>query len=326
MVEVLSVPFDLCGPHHGSRLGGMAVQLAGLVPSLARIGVQTLVDDVVPMNGHLPGTREECDAEALQVYTRTRDRVAASIASGRLPLVVGGDHSLAIGSISGAVKAVGEELAVLWIDAHMDANTPDTTPSGNLHGVPLAALSRLEPEAEFVPDSRRPWLQSVYDLWPQLLSIVPEQGVSRDRLYWLGLRDVDRGEVRNLQRLSGSQAVTMQDIDNKGLFVVIEEFQKWLWASGARKLWISFDVDVLDPIYAPGTGTAVRGGLTYREGHLLAEALCRMVNQEDSPCQLVGLDVVEVNPLRDRDNSTAQVAVEWVCSLFGKTIMHGAEL
>lgn len=326
MVEVLSVPFDLCGPHHGSRLGGLALQLAGLIPALERIGVSAAAEDVVPVNGHLPGSRALCDEEALQVYRATRDRVAASIGSKRTPLVVGGDHSLAMGSISGAVKAVGEDLAVLWIDAHMDANTPDTTPSGNLHGVPLGALARLEPESPFVADEKRPWLKAVYDLWPQLLEVVPNPGVRKDRMYWLGLRDVDPGEVRNLGRLEGSRAVTMHDIDTEGLSGVIERFQSWLWDSGAKKLWLSFDVDVLDPIYAPGTGTAVRGGLTYREGHLLAEALFKLVNQPDSPCQLVGLDVVEVNPLRDRDNSTAQVAVEWVCSLFGKTIMHGADL
>jgi len=327
MVEVVSVPFDLCGPHHGSRLGSLAMELAGLVPSLARIGVEAKVCATAVINGRLPGNRSECNAEALQVFEATRDRVHLAISSGDVPLVIGGDHSLALGSISGALEAYGDGLAVIWIDAHMDVNTPDTTPSGNLHGVPLAALTKLEPllAADQGDESEKPWIKDVYALWPKLLSFVPGAGLGKDRICWVGLRDIDPGEVRNLGRLPGSLALTMQDIDSIGLPSVVARIDDWLIQTGAKAVWISFDVDVLDPIYAPGTGTAVRGGLTYREGHLLAETLYGFFNRPDCPYKLAGLDVVEVNPLRDRDNSTAQVAVEWVCSFFGKTIMHSVD-
>lgn len=303
------------------------MELAGLVPSLARIGVEARVGTVCPINGQLPGTRAECDAIALEVFKGARDRVSQVIRRGDTPLVIGGDHSLALGSISGALEAYGDSLAVVWIDAHMDANTPDTTPSGNLHGVPLAVLTKLQPLAtsEEAHNTSKPWLNDVYSLWPELLDIVPGEGLRKDRLCWIGLRDVDAGEVANLGRLPGSLAITMQDIDCNGLLEAMHQLNVWLRQSGAKAVWISFDVDVLDPVYAPGTGTAVRGGLTYREGHLLAETLHRFFSSSQTPYKLAGLDVVEVNPLRDRANSTAQVAVEWVCSFFGKTIMHNLD-
>ena len=327
MVEVLSVPFDLCGPHHGSRLGSLAMELAGLLPALDRIGVQATVSSVVPVNGDLPGPRRNCDARALEVYAETRDRVARAIEGGNSPVVIGGDHSLAIGSISGALKVYGDDLAVVWIDAHMDANTPDTSPSGNLHGVPLGALTHLEPRTavDEHDQNHKPWIKDVYGLWPDLLRLVPGHGLKKGNVCWVGLRDVDAGEVENLKRLPGSLAMTMQDIDTNGLTSVIRKVDEWLIKSKAKAVWISFDVDVLDPVFAPGTGTAVRGGLTYREGHLLAESLHNLFNRPDRPYSLAGLDVVEVNPLRDRDNSTAQVAVEWVCSFFGKSILHAED-
>ncbi|MBS1723509.1 MAG: arginase [Armatimonadetes bacterium] len=324
MVECLAVPFDFCGPHHGSRLGALAMELAGLPGSLARIGVQSVSHPIVEVDGRLPGLRRDCDQEALNVYSLTRDRVAESIERGNTPLVIGGDHSISIGSISGALKATEEGLAVLWVDAHMDVNTPDTTPSGNLHGVPLAVLTGLDAADPLESQDRRekPWIADMYELWPALASVLPRHRLRSDRLGWLGLRDVDPGEVRNAGRLPGCHLATMQDIDARGLLAVVEEVHKWLVSTGATHLWISFDVDVLDPVYAPGTGTAVRGGLSYREGHLLAETLASLFADPQTPYCLAGLDVVEVNPLRDHGNETAKVAVEWVCSLFGKTILN----
>ena len=324
MIDIVSVPFDLCGPHHGSRLGSLAMQLQNLREELRDIAIETELAEVAPLDAALPGTRAECDERAITVFQATRSQVAKSIANGRTPLVIGGDHSISIGSISGALDVYGEGLAVLWIDAHMDLNTPDTTPSGNLHGMTLAALTRLDPVVEEirVAGSHRPWRHDVYELWPRLLELVPEQGLGLDRTAWLGLRDVDYGEVANLERLPGSIAKTMQDIDTLGLVGVLTEIDLWLRSSGATALWVSFDVDVLDPVFAPGTGTAVRGGLSYREGHLVAETLATHFADTSCPYKLAGVDVVEVNPLRDRDNGTAKVAVEWVCSLFGKTIMN----
>ncbi|MBS1712844.1 MAG: arginase [Armatimonadetes bacterium] len=326
MVETIAVPFDFCGPHHGSRLGSLAMQLEGLGPSLAQIGVESVHTEVHTLDGRLPGPRAECDDEALRVYGATRDHVAATIRKGSVPLVIGGDHSIAIGSVAGALDVFGERLALLWIDAHMDVNTPDTTPSGNLHGMSVAALAKLLPVrsiGEPTPETK-PWERSVYDLWPKLLDVVPGSGLARDKAAWIGLRDVDPGEVANLAKMPGSATWTMQDVDSIGIKATVEALDRWLTASSAEALWVSFDVDVLDPIYAPGTGTAVRGGLSYREGHFLAESLCRLLGRDDSPYRLAGLDVVEVNPLRDNKNETARIAVEWVQSLFGKTILHGA--
>lgn len=324
MVEIVSVPFDLCGPHHGSRLGPLAMLLDGLLPELRDLGLEAMVSDVALVDGRLPGTREECDVQGLEVFRKTKTKVHESIGAGRTPLVIGGDHSISIGSIGGALAGLGNGLAVLWIDAHMDVNTPDTSPSGNLHGMALGALARLQPGPRGSGSSAgEPWESAAYDLWPRLLEVVPEPGIGKDRIGWMGLREVDPGEIRNLGSLSGSLVATMQDIDEQGALSVVRGIDRWLRETGAMHLWISFDVDVLDPFYAPGTGTAVRGGLTYREGHLIAESLHSLMVSPNCPYRLAGVDIVEVNPMRDRGNETAAIAVEWVCSLFGKTILHG---
>lgn len=321
MVETIGVPFDLCGPHHGSRLGPVALRLEGLADQLRDLGVEARDGgDVWPLDGRTPGSRTECDEAGLEVYARARDRVASVIAAGDTPVVIGGDHSVSIGSIAGALRAFGDGLSVLWIDAHMDVNTPDTTPSGNLHGMPLGVVSRLLPLGGPDP-SQGPWAEAVHGLWPRLLDIVGEPGLAR--VAWLGVRDVDAGEVRNLGRLPDAMVKTMQDIDTDGLLGAAQAIDAWLRETETTALWVSFDADVLDPVYAPGTGTAVRGGLTYREGHLLAETLCSFLADPFCPYVLAGLDVVEVNPLRDSANETARVALEWIGSFFGKTILHG---
>lgn len=326
-VEVISVPFDLCGPHHGSRLGSIAMQMAELEDSLTKLDIKVSYSEAYEINGKMPGSREECDGEALKVYSSTKSLVAKAIKSGNIPLTIGGDHSLSIGSISGALEVYGSKLAVIWIDAHMDANTPDTTPSGNLHGVPLGVLTKLpiETDRSVSPFATKPWFDDVHQLWPKLLEGVPGEGLSKDKVCWIGLRDVDPGEVRNLGKLPGSKAITMQEVDWHGLKSVMDSVHRWIIKSGAEAVWVSFDVDCLDPIFAPGTGTAVRGGFTYREGHLIAESLFGYFNMVGNPYVLAGLDVVEVNPLRDNGNATAKVAVEWLSSFFGKTIMHERE-
>ncbi|QYK58581.1 MAG: arginase [Fimbriimonadaceae bacterium] len=321
--EVVCVPFDLCGPHHGSRLGPLAIQLQGLVEELGRAGYPCVpVKTVSELDGKLPGTRQECDDTAVKVLTATRDIVGAVIDRDGLPIVLGGDHSISIGSISGALRARAEGLAVLWIDAHMDLNTPSTTPSGNMHGMPLAVLSGLKAGSRSASaGATEAWIEAVYAVWPRLEEIVGPRRLRGDRLAWVGLREVDSGEVENLSQLPGALAVTMQDIDVRRLPDLVSDIHHWLVASGATDLWVSFDVDSLDPVFAPGTGTAVRGGLSYREGHLLAELLAQRVLDPKNPYRLIGVDLVEVNPLRDRENETARMAVEWLCSLLGKTIM-----
>lgn len=312
MIEVIGAPFDLCGGTYGSRLGPIAMRLEGLVPGLQRIGHE-VIDTGAVTNVDGRGAESLADKFSLanEVFSEVQERVERALSRSHTPIVVGGDHSISIGSISGALRHFGDGLAVLWIDAHMDLNTPDTSPSGNLHGMSLAALSGLKSELG----------GELGEEWRLLLEdIVGEQRLKSDRIAWLGLRDVDRGEVANVERLGGSLAMTMQEVDALGVEGAMSDIDLYLRKNSVKALWVSFDADSLDPIFAPGTGTAVRGGFTYREGHLIAETLHHW--SKEAPYKIAGLDVVEVNPLIDRKNETANVAMEWTLSFFGKSILN----
>jgi arginase len=301
----------------------LAIQLQGLLGELGRAGFcDVAVDTIGTVDGRMPGSRRECDDEAVRVFSALRDRVLVALSEDRVPIVLGGDHSVSIGSIAGALRAGAGDLAVLWIDAHMDLNTPFTTPSGNMHGMPLAVLTGQEPGPKpSAVGAAEPWIDAVYDVWPRLGGVVGANRLQGDRTAWLGLRDVDPGEGENLRNLPGALVMTMQEVDKRGVCSLIDELHAWLVGGGATRLWVSFDVDVLDPVFAPGTGTAVRGGLTYRESHLLAELLAERLLDPANPYRLLGVDVVEVNPLRDTENETAKMALGWLCSLLGKTIL-----
>ena len=293
-------------------MGPDALRLADLQLTLENLGLE------VQDSGNLPAQVPTNDAGlsnftcALQNHTRLKKKVSSSLKAGRTPIVLGGDHSIAIGSISGALDKFGEDVAVLWIDAHADINVPGNSPSGNLHGMILSALVGLPSEAKGEKNAQ----------WKQLLTdVVPAQRLRQRRIGWLGLRDVDSGERECIRSCKESYVATMHDVDRYGLVMCLERLEGWLWASGATKLWISFDVDSLDPILAPGTGTAVRGGLSYREGHLIAELLHEALQREDCPYSLIGMDLVETNPMFDNSNETAKMTVEWVASLFGKSIL-----
>ena len=314
MIEVIGAPFDLCGRKPGSRLGPVAMRLEGLLKGLTALGHEVLdTGPVTEVDAWNPEDAEQRYTSANEVYLEIQERVGRAIGRSSVPLVIGGDHSIAIGSVSGALRQHGNDLAVLWIDAHMDINTPDTSPSGNLHGMPLAALSGLTTNVKGALGTE--WTALVED-------VVGTATLGPDRISWLGLRDVDAGEVANMRRLDGSLALTMQDVDELGIIGAMEQIDDHVRKSGARALWVSFDVDALDPIFAPGTGTAVRGGFTYREGHLIAEILHRIMSDPSNPYRLAGLDVVEVNPLIDMGNQTARVAVGWVHGLFGKSMLN----
>lgn len=293
-------------------MGPPALRLAGLVPVLQSLGLE------VTDQGDMPTGVESCNDglrnfEALFAYLRElKARTAAALSRDAIPLVLGGGHELGIGYVSAGLEKYGSDLALLWIDAHSDVNTPRTSPSGNLHGMPIAALQGL-PSGVF---------DEVNQQWQMFLDeIVPPTRLLPENCAWYGLRDVDPGERDLIRRTPGDLAITMQDVDRKGVVETMQEFNRWIKNLGVKNLWISFDVDVLDPILAPGTGTAVRGGLSYREGHLLAELLREFLDAPDCTFNLVGLDVVEVNPLIDWHNQTAKMAVEWVGSLFGKSIL-----
>ncbi len=237
-----------------------------------------------------------------------RRRTLSSLQQERLPLILGGDHALVVGGISAALEHYGDGVGLLWIDAHADINTPGTSSTGNLHGMPLAALAGLPSGVEGIRDEQ----------WKQLLTALePGPRLATERIAWYGIRDVDNAERPRLKGL----AITMHEIDRYGIVQTMERFDRWLRENGTTHLWVSFDVDALDPVLAPGTGTGVRGGLSYREAHLMAELMWEATQAPGCPYRLAGLDVVETNPLRDTNNATALMAVEWISSLLGKTIV-----
>lgn len=313
MIDLLGAPFDLCGFRLGSRLGPAGLRLAHLSDTLSQLGLSVQdLGDVFPMVGSereftapggLKNFRPLCDCIA-----QLRAAVDESLAQSHLPIVMGGDHTLAIGGIAAALARYGPDLAVLWIDAHADLNTPGSSSTGNVHGMPLAALAGLPSETQGVQDQEWQLLQTVLGDGPRL---------NLSRTAWYGLRDVDPPER---DRLTG-HAISMHDIDRHGVDRTVRSVDFWLRRVQAKHVWLSFDVDSLDPILAPGTGTAVRGGLSYREGHLMAELLREALDAFDCPYHLVGLDIVEVNPIIDAQNQTAVLTVEWMASLFGKTIL-----
>jgi arginase len=313
VIEVIGVPFDLCGKRMGSRLGPSAVRLAGLRQALEALG--NGLADLGDVSNGLP--YQEANPEvrwgaAVDCLCLARAAVAHSLDKGHLPLVIGGEHTMSVGAIGAALDRFGDELAVLWIDAHADLNTPATSPSKNLHGMPLAALMGF-PSGASGP---------LHDVWTRIQGeATPGRRLQANRTAWLGLRDVDPGERERIAQIEGGFMATMYDIDRFGLVEALDRFDAWMRSVGASRLWISFDVDVLDPILAPGTGTTVRGGLSYREMHLSGERLNELMAEPSCPYKLAGLDVMEINPLYDTNNETARTAVEWIASLFGKTIL-----
>ncbi len=309
MFEIVGAPFDLCGMQVGSRLGPAALRLAGLAEVMAQY-----VDRVVDL-GDIESSCPQTSPGGLRNFPaliETAARVKASVGEilgrGVRPLMIGGEHTLSAGSVAAAVNHFGTDLAVLWIDAHADINTPGSSDTGNIHGMPVAALLGHSSGCEGVRD----------DEWKEFLAILGPARLDEHAIAWYALRDVDRHERPLVMK---GLPITMHNIDRKGIEATVAAFDKWMTESGRSKLWVSFDVDALDPILAPGTGTAVRGGLTYREAHLMAELLWECMSCEKCTYTLAGLDLVETNPLTDSQNTTAKMAVEWVASLLGKTVL-----
>jgi arginase len=225
---------------------------------------------------------------------RIAGAVATSIQGGRFPLVLGGDHSLSVGSIRGVAKH--KKIGVIWVDAHADFNTPETTPSGNIHGMPLAALCGLGD----------PRLVSLWDETPPVLD--PE------RVAIIGARDLDPGEKQNL-REAGVMVQSMEQIDRFGMLTALEKAIERV-SRDVDGIYLSFDMDALDPRNAPGVGTPVPGGLTFREAHLACEVIAETG-------KLIGMDMVEVNPILDIQNQTAIDAVEFIRSAVGSRVWGG---
>jgi arginase len=234
--------------------------------------------------------------EIVDVCERLREAVADAIGSGATPVVLGGDHSVAMGTIAGLARHYRrrkERLGLVWFDAHADANTADTSPTGNIHGMPLAAVLGLG----------APSLVNLAGFSPM---------VDGTRAALVGIRDVDPGERANV-KASGIGAFTMRDIDERGMRSVMEEAIKRA-SAGTAGIHVSFDMDGIDPDYAPGVGTPAPGGLSYREAHLAMEMLA-------DTGRVVSAEFVETNPILDHRNGTAALGVELLCSLLGKRIL-----
>lgn len=291
-IHILAIPMDLGAGRRGVDMGPSALRLARLAPTLEALGHQLRdhgnVPVPVPEAMHSAPDPHFADAIA-DACTRAR-RAIESMPTGAFPLLLGGDHSVALGTVSGSAGAA--RTGLLWIDAHADLNTPDTSPSGNVHGMPLAALlGRGDPRLTAV--------------WGERPRVRPEDVVL------IGLRATDPGERRLVHEL-GIRAYTMKDVDRRGIAAVAAEAIARL--AGAERIHVSFDADALDPDLAPGVGTPVKGGLTYREAHLLMELL-------SDAGRVTSLDLVEVNPILDLRNRTAEIMVEMAASLLGKRIL-----
>ncbi len=299
-VSVAGVRLDLGGGRRGTDMGPSAVRLAGLHAALRQAGFEDVADlgDIECPGAETadPGSTQAHFLEPIATACRQVARTVRGIlAAGRVPVLLGGDHSLAAGSIAGLAahhRRAGRQVGVVWVDAHGDMNTPETTESGNVHGMPLAALLGLGPAELTGIDDRAP-------------ALVP------DRVALVGIRDLDAGE-RRLVKQSGVGIFTMSDIDQQGIAAVMRAAIRR--AQGADGLFhVSFDLDAVDPQYAPGVGTVVDGGLTYREAHLAME-LCAAAGG------LTSLEMVEINPILDVQNRTGRLAMRLILSALGKFI------
>ena len=298
---VVSVSLDLGAGRRGVDMGPSALRVAGLTERLELLGYTVREAGAVtaeqPEAVQVGESRLRFLDPVCAACQETYRRVAQVLEEGGFPLILGGDHSLSIGSVSAVSShyaARGERIGVLWVDAHTDMNTPETTPSGNIHGMSLAALAGLGPE--------------------RLTRLMgdPAPAVDARNICVIGARDIDETE-KDVVRASGIRVFTMTEIDERGMGAVMDEALTRL-NDGTAGFHLSYDLDGLDPRVAPGVGTPVPGGLTYREGHLICEKIAR------TNC-LVSLEVVEVNPVLDRENLTARTAVDMVASALGQAIL-----
>jgi len=295
-VAVIGAALDLGQSRRGVDMGPSAIRYAGLEERLGSLGLDVR-DHGNVATAHPEGTvvrdaRARYLPEILDACARVATLVAAAIDGGAVPLVLGGDHSVAIGTLAGLARHHGGPGGAIWLDAHGDLNTPLTSPTGNVHGMPLAASLGLAGDQFGHPELQLPTLDPA-------------------RVALIGLRSLDPSE-RDVVRSTGVRAFTMSELDRIGIERALREALDRV--SGAAFVHVSLDLDVLDPEFAPGVGTPVRGGLTYREAHLALELVAES--------GLAGsFEVVEVNPILDRENTTAGLAVELVASALGKTIL-----
>ncbi|WP_273845161.1 arginase [Rubrobacter calidifluminis] len=290
---IFGIPMDLGQSRRGVDMGPSAIRYARLQDALGELGyrVADLGNASVPLPELSEDGEEARHLESIRtVCTEVCEKAAGIVSGGVIPLFLGGDHSISIGTVSGVARA--GRTGVIWIDAHADFNTPETSPSGNIHGMPLAVLAGYG-------DPR------LVEIGGEGASVRPEDVVI------VGLRSVDP-EEQKLLRTAGVTVFTMKEIDAYGVASVVRRALEKL--SSLERVHVSLDLDAVDPEIAPGVGTPVRGGLTYREAHLVMELI-------SESGLLTSLDVVEVNPILDMRNGTAELAVELVASLMGRQII-----
>lgn len=292
-VRIIGIPIDLGQQHRGVDMGPVAIRYAGLSAALKKLGYHTQDAGNIEVPGHytlthrgfsdrLPPIRAACE--------ETYELARRAIRDGTIPIFLGGDHSASIGSIGGVTHDC--DCGLIWIDAHGDFNTPETSETGNIHGMALAILYGKGP-------------QELVDVGRPGAKLKPEQVVL------IGPRQLDETEKENL-RASGCTIFTMRDIDERGMSSVIAQALEKL--SDCQHIHVSLDMDSIDPNEAPGVGTPVAGGLSYREAQLLMETI-------SDTRRLLSLDIMETNPILDVSNRTAQIAVSLAASLFGKSIL-----
>ena len=294
--SIIGVPMDLGANRRGVDMGPSAIRYANLSKRLNEIGVTTNdkgnISVPIPEKGNGWDDRERYTKKINRVCTSLARQVSEEASQGKIPIILGGDHSIAIGSIAGIKQAVGE-LGVIWFDAHGDLNTFDTSPSGNIHGMPLS-FSLGYGDSELT------------DCLERGTKIKPENTVL------IGIRSLDPGEKKLIEEM-GITVFTMYDLDKLGMNRVMEKALS-IVNSGTDGVHISLDMDVLDPMEAPGVGTPERGGINYREVHLALELLA------EKDC-IRSMEVVEVNPILDERNRTADLAVELIASALGKRVL-----
>ena len=297
-IDVIGVPIDLGADRRGVDMGPSAIRYAHLQTRLESLGYS--VNDEgnveVPIAEMCKITNPKLKYVdcIIPMSRRVSGAVSTSMQAGNFPLVLGGDHSLSIGSVRGAAR--GRKIGVIWVDAHGDFNTAETTPSGNIHGMSLAILAGLGDK-------------SLVKLWDEPVPVIDPKKIAI-----VGARDLDEGEKVNLQD-AGAMVMSMEQIDRYGMVTALEKAIERV-SRDVDGIYLSLDLDALDPEHAPGVGTPVSAGLSQREAHLA----CEMIAETG---KLIGMDLVEVNPILDLQNRTASLAVDFALSSLGRRIWNG---
>ncbi|HZR58367.1 MAG TPA: arginase [Terriglobales bacterium] len=299
-IRVIGVPLDLGQSRRGVDMGPSAVRVAGLEARLEALGHD--VEDAGNVPVAIAEQKMEGDPHAKYLKeitatcTKHAELVLETLETNKIPMVLGGDHSVAAGTVAGVAefyRRQNQRIGLIWIDAHTDINTPDSSPSGNVHGMPLAATMGLGPSE----------LSNIFNFSPK---------VNPENCVLVGVRDIDAVEKENVRR-AGIGVFTMRDIDERGMRTIMEEALR-MAGRGTAGYHVSLDMDWVDPEDAPGVGTPVRGGATYREAHLAMEIIA-------DHGRMLSFEIVEVNPVIDEHNRTAELAVELTASAFGKKIL-----